>query len=584
MVSKLIKILSVLILFTNFLIADEPTVSAEIDLYKALESRPLAGTITISHDEKSKIDNTSFQMDGKPLHASFVKSVKISPREPLELSIFTFEIPGKPKGLYVLPPVSVKIDGKSYASTPSSFEVTGTQSVRVAEQRVPQKARLILKANVNGPPIIYPHQRMTFIYDIGYSGNIDLVAQSLPLLDAKGFQKIGDKKVIEGEEEGLSIQQIAQEVQTLEPGQYQFPLSYIEGYAYTQDSSKQKKYYDPKLRAEASPINVIVSAFPTQGKPSSFSGAVGQFTMQTNLLTPSKSLMGEKMVLSISIGGDGDLTTVSIPDLSPLRAQFRLGDLPPVGEIKGNFKTFKVELFPLSMTVNQIPSLEFSYLDIIANRYETVRSAPISISIVGKEKEPETKAETKIIEEKPSTSVPESVEKNVQVEPNSTQRMEDSKENLSLQQPKGIEIHGAYKLEYKDLSDRFFGIWFGLWLIPILFVLALLHMPFKKYLEQRKENIPQHVSDDLWKQWQQTPMNSKNYFSLLQNALLMRLYEMNLIRNSKMPLTDMPEDGFPGKVKRFLMRLQEERFTGTLQEGNATVYSEAKALWNEMGG
>jgi len=564
------------VLFVFPVFGEEPTITAEIDLYKALENRPLAGTITISHDEKMKIDMSSFQLEGKALQVSFVKNVKISPKDPLELSIYTFEIAGQPKGLQILPSISVMIDGKKYATTPSTYEVTGVQAqVRNDEARVPQKARLVLKGFVNGPPIVYPKQKMTFMYEIGFTGSIDLVAQSLPLLEAQGFKKIGDKKVVEGQEEGLSIQQIAQEVRTVEPGEYSFPVSFIEGYAYT-ESANQKKYYGPKLRAEASAINVVVTAFPQKGKPASFQGAVGQFTMKTSLLSPSKGTVGEKMSMLIAIGGDGDLTTVSLPDLSPLKSFFRLGDLPPVGEIKGNAKNFVVELYPLSSSVEEIPALEFSYLDIIANRYETIKSAPIPITVGSEEKEKVAK---------PIPVVPKPVPAVVQEKKEVKEEPPQMPENIkmpSVKEPEGIETFGSYLLSEEDLYNKRFGTWSVLWIIPILLILGLLGMPLKEYLEKKRDSIPHYRSDDLWQGWNRTGYDSNNYFSLLNRAFLARLQERKYIAKSDISLEELPRDGVSGKVGEFLMRLQEQRFTGELKQGNGEINREANKLWQEI--
>ena len=280
------------------LIADAD-VSAQMDYYNLYENRPLKGNVTVTHDTQSTVDTSSFTMDDKPLEVTFVKSVKMNSQSPIELSIYQFELPPKPAGLYVLSSVSVKVGGQAYTSVATSYEVSSaiqaspnqSNGAQAPQEQTNSKVTLNLQANVKGPSPLYPGQRTSFIYRFYFQGSIELVAEDLPLFTAKGFQKIGEEQVKEFQQDQMSITEVTQEVQALEPGEFTFPASYIEGNAFKEGAgTKTRIPIGSKLRAETPEINVTVVPFPAEGKPASFNGAVGQFTFQISLQTPSKCM------------------------------------------------------------------------------------------------------------------------------------------------------------------------------------------------------------------------------------------------------------------------------------------------------
>src|ERR1700683_1728533 len=79
---------------------EETQVSAEIEGNEGIENQPLKGTITITHNQNDKVVLNSYVLEKKPLKLELVKEVQIIPNNPLTLSIYSFQIPGKPAGLY----------------------------------------------------------------------------------------------------------------------------------------------------------------------------------------------------------------------------------------------------------------------------------------------------------------------------------------------------------------------------------------------------------------------------------------------------------------------------------------------------
>lgn len=98
-------------------------VDVQIDEYKPIVAgQPIEGTIMITHEEKNKIDESSFRMGDKPLRVIPVKESSMA-SGPLMVSIYKFSVEGQKQGLQNLPPISVKIDGKEYTTPPTSILV-----------------------------------------------------------------------------------------------------------------------------------------------------------------------------------------------------------------------------------------------------------------------------------------------------------------------------------------------------------------------------------------------------------------------------------------------------------------------------
>lgn len=576
------------------------TVSSEIDLYQAYENRPLQGTISITHFSTAKIDDSSFNIEGTPIKAEAIKTVRFSPSSNIEMTIYRFTMPGKTQGLYVLPSISVKVDGETYKSIPSSYEVKAGQPSNYAPPPTPSPtygtqtssqaivpspntsttpAILNLKAIVDGLNPMYPGQKAWLTYRFYYNGNIELTKEQLPLLEAAGLEKIGDKRTQEYVENGLSVTEVAQEVQGGKPGTYVFPPSYIEGYAYTENAAGQKTYFEPKLHSETPMITITVQPFPTAGKPVTFKGAVGQFTIQTTLLTPPVATVDEEMKLAIDISGTGELGNIHLPDLSQagIKQLFRLSDLPPIESITGDTKRFIITLSPLSTSVTNIPSIPFSFFDPLANQYETVNSNPIPITVSQQPSPPPISAPPAAIEPTPvPTPTPQPtppVTPKPPPQPPPTQP--------DVYKPKAVEIEGNLHLKRSDLSNLKFGTWSVMWVIPFGIVFILFQIGLKRYLEQMRSQVKPKTSSDIFDEAMSAGTDSPVFYQKLNRAFLKRLAEHGLIANSDIPVENLPADGVVGEVRTFLYSIEEKRFTGD-KVATDELLKEAKTLFSKI--
>jgi tetratricopeptide (TPR) repeat protein len=136
------------------------------------------------------------------------------------------------------------------------------------------------------------------------------------------------------------------------------------------------------LRSE--PVQLDVLPLPEDGKPASFTGAVGRFALQVSA-SPLQVRTGDPVTLRIVLQGQGNLDGVPPPVL-PSSPNWKTYE-PHAVQAPAGAAAFEQVVIPLAPTA-EIPSLEFSYFDPEAGRYRTERSAPIGIVVQRGEETP----------------------------------------------------------------------------------------------------------------------------------------------------------------------------------------------------
>ncbi len=129
---------------------------------------------------------------------------------------------------------------------------------------------------------------------------------------------------------------------------------------------------------------LVVHELPAEGRPADFHGAIGTFSI-TSDISPTKADVGDPMTLRMRVTGSGNFDRVDSSMLDqldqwktyPPKSSFNTSD--PLGF--NGMKTFEQPVIASKPGVQELPSLTFSYFDPDRRRYETARSAPLSVSI-----------------------------------------------------------------------------------------------------------------------------------------------------------------------------------------------------------
>ena len=182
---------------------------------------------------------------------------------------------------------------------------------------------------------------------------------------------------------------------SIDPGEVQVVLRQPTGLVVQRDIFNRRQVAVEGIRpvlqtAKISPI--AVRPLPEEGRPASFTGAVGRFTVRASA-EPREVSVGDPITLRYEVIEDvdaipGDLANLRPPPLRELEAlaDFRVPDDPTTGVVEGQTKTFTETLRPERDDITEIPAIPFVSFDPQLGRYVTASSTPIRITVKASER------------------------------------------------------------------------------------------------------------------------------------------------------------------------------------------------------
>jgi len=311
---------------------------------------------------------------------------------------FTYIVTPTKEGIYEIPAVEVAAGGKTYrtssltlkvihndsnnAGVPAASDkpyfaelVIPKESAYVGEQ-IPIELRFYFNQRIQYQP--YPQGQYPIIDGEGF------VTKKYPEPSEKQFKLNGRqyhvvvyRTALTGVKPGkLELQSATQSFLISTPfGSRSAPgfVDPFEGY--------QQQVIDVKTNG----ASIDIKALPAADRPASFSGAVGDFTLATSAQS-AKTKTGDPVSMKVEIKGLGNFDRMEQPTLTntdgwrtyqPSEETEALDDLG-----LSAVKTFNYPLVAEKPATN-LPTIEFSYFNPNAEKYVTLKSAPIAIEVDG---------------------------------------------------------------------------------------------------------------------------------------------------------------------------------------------------------
>lgn len=144
-------------------------------------------------------------------------------------------------------------------------------------------------------------------------------------------------------------------------------------------------YVDVKKTLKTNSLTLNVESLPANGKPASFSGAVGNFSIRSTLSTV-KLKTNEEMTLKVTVKGAGNMKLMGAPKIE-FPTEFEVYD--PV--VSNNFslktngfsgeKVYEYLITPRSNGTFALPAAEFTYFDTTSGTYKTIRSESYTVEV-----------------------------------------------------------------------------------------------------------------------------------------------------------------------------------------------------------
>ncbi len=145
-----------------------------------------------------------------------------------------------------------------------------------------------------------------------------------------------------------------------------------------------QEFHTVRRALKTSPIVVQIKPFPA-GAPSSFAGAVGQYTM-SHKLSASEVSANSAVTLQLTISGSGNLNFISAPTLS-LPTSFELYDVKSEEKLQNSasgsrgYRRFDYPFIVRAEGDYEIAPVEFTYFDLAKKQYVTLATPPLQMVV-----------------------------------------------------------------------------------------------------------------------------------------------------------------------------------------------------------
>jgi len=130
---------------------------------------------------------------------------------------------------------------------------------------------------------------------------------------------------------------------------------------------------------------LTVKALPAEGRPSSFTGAVGKYLIESEV-DKDTTEVGSPITYRVRLSGRGNISTVQMPSLTKLE-DFRVYDSSTSVNVKKDRlivegeKIVETVIVPKKAGVFTVPPLEFSYFDLGSAQYKKLRTVAQVVSV-----------------------------------------------------------------------------------------------------------------------------------------------------------------------------------------------------------
>jgi len=313
------------------------------------------------------------------------------------------------EGHFTLGPFRIDYDGKTYQTAAIGVDVTagsqppqGAAGSRAGPGQPAAPNQRALRLDLSVPQrAVYLHQRVPVEVTL-YVGAIRVTDMQYPHVSADGFtlEKFPEpsrhQQVIDGETYRVlhfqtTFVPLRSGALTLGPATLPLNMLVQRRDPFADDPFFQHFFQgDPfsarrpvEVRSESITLNVL--PLPEEGKPSSFSGAVGSFKLHVSV-TPTEVTAGDPVTLRMTLTGSGNLGEATPPVLASTQGfrTYTTQTVKPGRTSAGRTnvaRNFEQVLIPNDASVRAIPAVHFSYFDPQGRRYATLESQPIALVV-----------------------------------------------------------------------------------------------------------------------------------------------------------------------------------------------------------
>lgn len=159
-------------------------------------------------------------------------------------------------------------------------------------------------------------------------------------------------------------------------GRYEFGPVLFKGIIENPDATTKPFF------AAAKPVAVEVLDVPKENRPASYIGAFGTFDWTADI-QPRKAKVGDPLILTLRLAGEGSTTGIEALDLSKNPEVDRLFRVhhPPTERVDGASCTFSYTIRPKEAGQLVFPSISATFFDVAAESFVTRTTEPMTIEV-----------------------------------------------------------------------------------------------------------------------------------------------------------------------------------------------------------
>lgn len=347
-----------------------------------------------------------------PNYSTFTSRQNVNGRVTTRQTItFTYIVIADNEGEIDIPAASISVDGKKYTSNPVTIKVLPQDKTQNTSRQTTSSASsrssstdisaddLFVLASLSKTKV-YEQEAVLLTYKV-YS-NVNLVNLDNPVPDLHGFNiqeiELPQERQFEldryNERNYNSVVWRQFVLFPQQTGKIEIPAMNFEAVVAVQTRRTLDpfemmfnggySYVEVKKRLKSNSLVLDVKELPA-GKPADFSGAVGRFTINSNIST-TQLKSNEEFTLKVSVKGEGNMKLMGDPVIN-FPSEFDAYD--PI--INNNFtltkrgfageKVYEYIVTPRTAGTFELPAAQFTYLDASTGTYKTIESQPYKLTI-----------------------------------------------------------------------------------------------------------------------------------------------------------------------------------------------------------
>lgn len=144
-------------------------------------------------------------------------------------------------------------------------------------------------------------------------------------------------------------------------------------------------YEDVPVKLKSAPIQITVNDIPAEKRPSAYKGAVGTYTIESNI-DKTELTTDDVATITLKVAGTGNLKLIGAPDI---KFPEDLDSYDPVmndtitntNDIIAGYKSFSYAFAPRVPGTFSIPATEFSYYDPHSKEFKTISTPSYTVHV-----------------------------------------------------------------------------------------------------------------------------------------------------------------------------------------------------------